>query len=163
MAGADGLGPLAGDLVRAMYRMPDGSTAYFASVRNVAGNPTRYGLRVYCSHGLIELLEGTMGSVKCLRDRSWSPARSHQEWLDVSSEGWDKPETRTDAKYSSRHRLAVEDLLSAIENNREPKGGMYEARGSVEMIAAVFESHRLGQPVTLPLQNRQNPLTMLEA
>ncbi|MDH3718676.1 MAG: Gfo/Idh/MocA family oxidoreductase [Planctomycetota bacterium] len=161
--GGDGIGPLAGDLVRAMYRMPDGTTAYFSSVRNVAGNPTRYGLRIYCSHGLIELLEGTMGSVKCLRDRGWSPARSGNAWLDVSSQGWDKPETLTDAKYASRHRLAIDDLLSAIENNREPKGGMHEARGAVEMIAAVFESHRVGGPVTLPLKNRQNPLTMLKA
>ncbi len=81
----------------------------------------------------------------------------------MSSQGWDTPETLTGPRYDSRHRLAVEDLLAAIRENREPKGGMYEARGSVEMIAAVFESHRLGQPVTLPLQNRQNPLTMLEA
>ena len=29
-------------------------------------------------------------------------------------------------------------------------------------IVAVFESQRLGGPVKLPLENRQNPLTMLE-
>ena len=116
--GPEGIGPLAGDMVRAMYGMPDGSTAYFASVRNTAANPTRYGLRIYCSHALIEILEGTMPSVKCLRDRAWSPARSSKEWLDVSSQGWDKPETLKGEKYESRHRLAVDDLLSAIENNR---------------------------------------------
>jgi hypothetical protein len=39
---------------------------------------------------------------------------------------------------------------------------MYEARGATEMIVAVFESQRLGRPVPLPLENRNNPLTMLE-
>jgi len=29
------------------------------------------------------------------------------------------------------------------------------------MIAAVFESHRLQQPVSFPLTNRANPLTLL--
>ncbi|MGB6042469.1 MAG: Gfo/Idh/MocA family oxidoreductase [Pirellulales bacterium] len=161
--GGDGIGPLAGDNVRAMYGMPDGSTAYFASTKDAAGSPTRYGLRIYCSHGLIEILEGTMGDVKCLRDRSWSPARSGKEWMDVSSQGWNKPETLTGPTYESRHWLAIDDLLTAIKNNREPKAGMHEARGVLEMIVAVFESHRVGGPVIFPLENRQNPFTKLDA
>jgi hypothetical protein len=28
------------------------------------------------------------------------------------------------------------------------------------MIAAVFESHRVGGPVTMPLKTRKNPLTL---
>jgi hypothetical protein len=162
MEGAEGIGPLAGDAIHAMYGLADGTTAYFASVRNVAGNPTRFGLQVYCSHGIVEVLEGTMPTVKCLRDRGWSPARSGKEWLDVSSQGFDKPETLTDPRYFSRHRLAVDDLLAAIEAQRQPKGGNLDAaRGATEMIAAIFESHRVGGPVALPLANRRNPLTML--
>lgn len=160
--GPEGIGPLAGDRVRAMYGMPDGTSAYFASVRNTAGNPTRYGLQIYCSHGIIEILEGTMPRVSCLRDRSWSPLRSGKAWMNVSSLGFNKPEPLTDPKYALRHRLAVEDLLQAIAEQREPKGGMYEARGATEMIVAVFESHRQRGPVSLPLENRQNPLTMLD-
>lgn len=159
--GSEGIGPLAGDAIHAVYGMPDRTTAYFSSVRNVAGNPTRYALQVFCSHGIIEILEGTMPSVKCLRDRSWSPARSGQAWLDVSSQGIGKPEVLTDPKYFSRHRLAAEDLIRAIQEQRQPRSNVLEARGATEMIAAVFESHRLGRPVPLPLANRQNPLEML--
>jgi predicted dehydrogenase len=159
--GAEGIGPLAGNAVHAMYGMPDGSKAYFASVAGTAGNPTRFALQVFASHGIVELLEGTMTDVHALRDRGWSPARSGQAWIDVSSAGFEKPEPITDPKYSSRHRLAVEDLLAAIEEQREPKSGMYEARGAMEMIVAVFESHRQGKPVSLPLENRGNPLAML--
>jgi hypothetical protein len=51
--------------------------------------------------------------------------------------------------------------LDAIENDREPECNIYEARETVEMIAAVFESHRLRRPVAMPLKSRENPLTLL--
>jgi predicted dehydrogenase len=159
--GAEGIGPLAGDTVRAMYGMPDGSTAYFSSIRGVAGNPSRYGLRVYCSHGIIEILEGILPSVTCLRDRGWAPARSGKAWEEITSQGIGKPETLTGPRYASRHQLALEDLLSAIREQRQPMGNMYEARGATEMIVGVFESHRQRKAVTFPLESRENPLTLL--
>ncbi|MCA9246586.1 MAG: Gfo/Idh/MocA family oxidoreductase, partial [Planctomycetales bacterium] len=133
--GAEGIGPLAGDALHATYGMPGGAMAYFSSVRDTAGNPTRFGLQIYCSHGIIEILEGTMGPTVCLRDRSWSPQRSGKEWQEITSAGFDTPEPLSEPRYFTRHGLAIEDLLSAIEGNREPQGGMYEARGATEMIA----------------------------
>lgn len=159
--GNEGIGPLAGDAVHARFRMPDGSSAYFSSVRNAAGRPSRYGLQLFGSKGVIELVEGTLPSVKFLGDPAWSPGRSGAEWQNVSSAGIGQPEPLTGDRYTARHTLAIEDLLEAIEQDRQPKCGVYAARGIVEMIAAVFESHRVGGPVILPLQNRQNPLTML--
>jgi predicted dehydrogenase len=160
--GNEGIGPLAGDAVRALYGMPDGSTASFQSYRNAAGNPSRYGLQIYGSAGILELLEGTIPSVKYLGDPSWSPGRSGAHWQNVSSAGIGKPEPLDGPQYRARHTLAIKDLLAAIEEDRQPLGGMYEARGATEMIVAVFESQRLGRPVPLPLENRNNPLTMLE-
>ena len=58
--------------------------------------------------------------------------------------------------------LLCKDLISAIENDRQPEASVYEARTSVEMIAAVFESHRLNAPVSFPLKSRKNPLLMIE-
>ena len=40
--GAEGIGPLAGDTVQAMYGMPDRATAYFGSKKDAAGRPSRY-------------------------------------------------------------------------------------------------------------------------
>jgi len=57
--------------------------------------------------------------------------------------------------------LAIEDLLDAIENNRQPLDGVEIARDVTEMILAVFESQRLGKPVPLPLEERRHPLTLL--
>lgn len=159
--GAEGIGPLAGDAVVARYRMPDQSTAYFNSIRNMAGQPRRYGLMIYGSRGVIELVEGTLPSVKYLGDPGWSPGRTGAKWQNVSSAGIDEPEPLQGEKYKARHTLAILDFLDAIEQDRQPLCNMYEGRYIVEMIAAVFESHRVGTPVSMPLKNRQNPLTQL--
>ena len=55
----------------------------------------------------------------------------------------------------------VKDLIEAIEKDRQPLGSMYDGRAALEMILAVYESHRLNAPVELPLKNREHPLTML--
>ena len=160
--GNEGIGPLAGDSVTAVYGLADGATAYFQSVKNMAGKGSRYGLQVYGSKGIFEILEGTMPSVKYLGDPSWSPGRSNSAWQDVSTAGIGKPETLTDGVWQNRHRPAALDLVEAIEEDRQPASSVYEARGATEMIVAVFESHRVGAPVALPLKNRRNPLAMLE-
>ncbi len=157
--GPEGIGPLTGDNLQAVYQMKDHVTAHFASVRNQAGNPRRYGLQIFGSKGVIELIEGTLPPVQYLGDPSWSPGRSGAKWQHVSSAGIGKPEPLKGPQYKARHTLGILDLLGAIEGGREPKCGMQEGRGVVEMIAACFESHRVGGPVGLPLKSRANPLT----
>jgi predicted dehydrogenase len=159
--GAEGIGPLAGDAVHAMYGLPDGAVAYFGSMRNMGGGKGRFGLTIYGSTGAIEILSGYLPSVKYLDDPSWSPGRSGAAWQDVSSAGIGQPEPLTDTGLHGGNVAAVRDLLEAIEGQREPLCGVYEARGIVEMIVAVFESQRVGARVPLPLENRENPLAML--
>jgi len=158
--GNEGLGLLAGDQVRAMYGMPNGVTAYFASTRNANANPSRYGLQIFGSRGVIELLEGTMPSVKFLGDGSWSPGRSGEQWQDVSTAGIGEAEPLKGKPYQARHLLAIQELIAAIEQNRDSIGGIESARDGLEMIMAVFESHRQGKPVPLPLENRRHPLEL---
>ncbi len=159
--GAEGFGALAGDAVHAMYGMPDGSTAYFSSLKDIGKASARYALQIYGSEGILEIKEGTMPPVKYLGDRTWSPGRSGAHWQDVSSAGIDQPEPLAGRRYEARYLMAIEDLLAAIEQDHQPLCSVYEGRGGAEMIVAVFESHRVGGPVRLPLENRQNPLTML--
>ncbi|MGB2822118.1 MAG: gfo/Idh/MocA family oxidoreductase, partial [Phycisphaerae bacterium] len=71
-------------------------------------------------------------------------------------------EPLTDGGLHAGNVLAVRDLISAVETGARPSGGIHEARTATEMIAAVFESHRLGRAVKMPLENRANPLTMLK-
>lgn len=158
----DGLGPLVGDTVAAMFSFQGSNlTGYFASRRAMAGSPTRFGLRIYGSKGIIQLQSSFLRPAHILKDSSWSPGRTGSQWIPISSAGIGKPEPRTDIK-SYGNKEALLDLIDAIENDRQPIGSVYDARASVEMIASVFESHRLGRPVSFPLENRRNPLTMLE-
>ncbi len=55
------------------------------------------------------------------------------------------------------------DLIDAIEKDRQPVSSVYDARAATEMIVSVFESHRQGGPVSVPLENRKNPLTLLKS
>jgi predicted dehydrogenase len=159
--GAEGIGPLAGDSVAAMYGMADGATAYFSSVRNMTGKLSRFGLQIYGSAGIVEILTGHLPEVKYLPDPSWSPGRSNAKWQDVTSAGIGEPEPYKEGGLHGGNVLAVKDLLAAIEQDREPEGSIYEARAATEMIVAVFESQRIGGPVNLPLKTRANPLTIL--
>ena len=57
--------------------------------------------------------------------------------------------------------LIAKDLIRAIEGNTQPRGSIYDGRAALEMILAVYESHRLNAPVSLPLKDRSHPLTRL--
>ncbi len=159
--GNEGIGPLAGDAVHAMYGLPEGRMGYFASVRGTSGRRPRFGLTLYGSAGILELTTGYLPSVKFLDDPSWSPGLSGAKWQNVTSAGIGKPEPISDPNSKGGNRQGVLELLAAIRENRQPVGNIYDARAAIEMIVAVFESHRLGRKVDLPLDNRQNPLSML--
>jgi hypothetical protein len=144
-----------------MYGMPDGSTAYFASRRNMFGSPSRFGLRIYGSRGVIEVLTGHLPAYKVLLDPSWSPGRSGAAWQNLTSAGIGDNEPLKDGGLHGGNLLAVKDLIAAIEEDRQPSGSVYEARGATEMILAIFEAQRLGRQVKLPLENRKHPLSLL--
>ena len=158
--GPEGIGPLAGDGLTATYGMDESVTAYFASHRN-QGRARRFALQIFGSEGVIEIVTGHLPKVSYLPDPMWSPGRSGARWVPVSSAGPGKPEPLKDGGLHAGNILAVQDLLASIEEDRLPESSIYEARMTVEMIASVFESHRVGGPVKLPLESRENPLSLL--
>ena len=157
--GAEGIGPLAGNGLTATYGMDDGVTAYFASFQN-AGGGKRFALQICGSAGIIEIVTGYLPAVSFLPDPMWSPGRSGAKWIPVSSAGVGKAEPLPNDRHVG-NVLACRDLIAAMEEDRLPECSIYEGRTTVEMIAGVFESHRLGGPTKIPLENRKNPLTML--
>lgn len=156
--GNEGIGPLAGDGLSAMYGLDGGETAYFSSRKGMGGNPSRFGLQIYGSKGVVEILTGHLPAAFFLPDPSWSPGRSKASWQPITSAGVGEPEPLKDGGLGGGNVLAVKDLMAAIEEDRQPECNMYEGRTTVEMITAVFASHRAGCPVTLPLKERGNAL-----
>jgi predicted dehydrogenase len=162
-AGPEGIGLLAGDAIEARYWFPGGVTGYFASRRSMGGRPSRFGLQIFGSEGVIELETGYLAPAWLLRDAGWSPGRSGRGWQRVSSAGIDQPEPRDDGGYPGGHAAAIADLIGAIEEHRDTRLGPRGATGVIEMIAAAYESQRLGVAVSLPLTSRVNPLSLMLA
>ena len=159
--GNEGIGPLAGDAITAVYGISGTTTAYFASVRPKQGPGGRFGLQILGSKGMIDLTTGGLPPVYLCEDPSWAPGRTKKPWVPITSEGVGKPEPLKDGGLNMGNILIVQDLIQAIEQDRQPRGSVYDARGALEMILATYESHRLHGPVSLPLENRKHPLTLL--
>jgi predicted dehydrogenase len=159
--GNEGIGPLAGDHVQATYTFADGVTGYFASHRNRGTEPSRFGVQIFGSKGIADVQFGYPAACYLLRDPAWCPRDQSTKWLPVTSNGIDQPETIKESGVEAGNVVLVNDFVKSIANRRQPVCTMYDARWTVEMIAAVFESHRLHQPVRFPLSQRENPLTKL--
>src|SRR3972149_878034 len=85
--GNEGLGPLAGDAINAMYGMKAPTTAYFSPVRQLEGSGGRFGLQIFGSKGVIDLTTGGLPPAVLLKDPTWAPRRSKKQWVEVTSAG----------------------------------------------------------------------------
>ncbi|MHC4727004.1 MAG: Gfo/Idh/MocA family protein [Planctomycetota bacterium] len=159
--GAEAIGPLAGDEIHAMYRFGKTTMGYFSTQRVRHGASNRFGLQIFGSKGILTMTTGALPEIWFVEDPSWQPGRSNARWKQITSAGIDKPETLSDSRHRLGNRLIAQDLIRAIENNSQPKGSVYDGRAALEMILAVYESHRLSAPVELPLKNRRHPLSLL--
>ncbi len=161
--GAEGVGPLAGNAVHARYELERGVPAFFDSVQNAGSKAAGFGLQLIGTQGVIDMRIDTEPFVQLLPGGALYPQQEPRTWTPVSSAGPGHPEPIADlAKLVSSHQLAARDLIAAIRENRAPLCDIRAARTTIEMICAVFASHRLGsQRVTFPLQTRENPLVKL--
>jgi predicted dehydrogenase len=159
--GAEGIGPLAGDEIHAGYRFDGVTMGYFSTQCARHGAAKRFGLQVYGSKGILTMTTGTVPEMWFVEDPSWQPGRSKAQWKRISSRGIDKPENLKYPGLDYGNHLIALDLIRAIETDTQPMGSMYDGRAALEMILAVYESHRLKAAVELPLRNRKHPLSML--
>lgn len=157
--GNEGIARLAGDEVHAMYRMADGATAYFDSIKNAGGGP-RFGIWIFCTKGIIEMGTNYLPPAFVLPHASWSVPRGKKPWRPITTAGVDKPEPMMGGPHEG-NVAAVKDLIAAVEQDRKPLADITDARVAMEMVVAAFESQRQGKPVSLPLDNRQDPLATL--
>jgi predicted dehydrogenase len=157
----EGGGWIAGDNIHAVFGFDQGIRGTFGTHKAKAGAGQRFGLIVHGTKGIVQLTTGSLPAAYFLDDPSWFPGRSKKPWQEITSAGLGQPEPLKDNGLHLGNVLIVKDLIAAIEQDRQPLGSMYDGRAALEMILAVYESHRLGGPVPLPLKNRQHPLTLL--
>jgi predicted dehydrogenase len=86
------------------------------------------------------------------------------EWEQIPvDELVDAPATSGVAPGKPAERLACQrrmlrDLVAAIVEDRQPFSSGRDGRAALELVMAVWQSHRLDQPVALPLAEREHPL-----
>ncbi len=159
--GNEGIGPLAGDEIFATYGFESPTFGTFGTHRARDGASDRFGLCLYGTRGIIAMTHGGLPEAHFIKDPAWAPGRSKAHWIEISSQGLGKPEPLIETTHHAANVRTCKDLLRAIETDTLPNSNVYEARAALEMILAVYESHRQKAPVDLPLKNREHPLSAL--
>lgn len=160
--GAEGVGPLAGDEVHARFDMARGVPFFFDSAVNPDAKGAGFGLQVIGTKGVIDLRTDREPLAHLIEGNPFTPSKEARTWVPITSGGVGKPEAAGVGADVANHVIAGRDLLAAMADDRAPLCDGVAAATTVEMICAVFESHRLGgQRVTFPLKTRGNPLGML--
>ena len=162
--GAEGMGASGGDFVLAHYAFNNGISGTFESWKNQGRNVPLFGLTLYGTEGILSFRGAGGGdSVHFLASTALVPG-NNADWEELDGDSVeipnDAPATCTRSDLTNNQKQAL-DLIAAVEEKREPVSNGAHARASLEMIAAVTESHRVGQRVPFPLANRENPFVTL--
>ena len=156
--GGEQIGPIAGDHIRASYGF--GGLAVGNFVTHVAkdGASSRYWLEVRGTKGTIHVGFGVLPPAYLCEDPGGLFGAAKAAWQPITSAGVGKPELLTAKEVGNGNILIVNDLIESIEKDRAPLDSLSDGRAALEMILAVYESHRQERPVELPLKNRKHPL-----
>ncbi|MBX9578802.1 MAG: Gfo/Idh/MocA family oxidoreductase [Gemmataceae bacterium] len=156
--GGERMGPVAGDHIAAQYGFDGLPVGSFYSHRAKDGAGRRFWLGIHGTKGVIHLATGGLPAAYLCEDPSWMPGAGKAGWQEITSNGLGKPETLDPKEVGNGNLPAVLDLMDAIEQDRPPVCSVTDGRAALEMVLAVYESHRLGTPVDLPLKTRDHPL-----
>jgi predicted dehydrogenase len=158
-AGAEGIGPLAGDRVDAMFGFRGSpAVAHFATTRPKEPG-RRFGLTICGSKGCIRMGTGWMPPAYLLPDAAWA-AIPPAAWSPIAVAGHPEPTGRDDL--GAGNRAIVADLIRAIEADAQPRADARSGRSAIEMVLACYASHGRGGVVALPLGDRGvHPLARL--
>ncbi len=161
--GDEGVGPLAGNEVHARFETESGIPVFFDSIAKAGVREAGFGVQIIGTKGIIDLRIDAEPLAHLLLGNPFQPVKEARQWVPITTAGIGKPEPIANlGKLMSAHTIPGRDLIAAIREQREPLCSAHHGALTVEMICAVFESHRLGgQRVSLPLATRDNPLTKL--
>ncbi len=161
--GAEGLGPLAANEVHARYETEKGIVAYYDSIANDDTNGQAYCMQLIGSRGTVTLHIDRDPLAHFTPGNPYRPTTEPRRWIPITTSGVGVPEDHKDKVAEVyNHVLGVRDLIDACDNGRQPLCDVHAGAATVEMICAVFESHRQGgKTVALPLKERENALQNL--
>ena len=114
------------------------------------------GLELCGSEGMLSV-RGTVRREVCIyRHALWAPADGYL-WERIEVPEWDTIPVNERLLYTNR--LLAQDLIASIEQDRQPASSAEDGRMALEMILGVYASALSGTKVSLPLDDREHPLT----
>ena len=154
-------GLVAGDDVVATYGFDAGVTGTFESTRAEDGGGTAYLRMELCGTGGILAYSNDVDSPVWFCPRPFALPDTPGEWERLEPDAVVIPAGMK--RQHAANQALVRDLLAAVEDDRPPVSSGHDARAALEMILAVYESHRQGRRVALPLAERDHPLARWSA
>jgi predicted dehydrogenase len=148
------LGPIAGDTVHARYGFSGGVRGYFASVAGAEGGAGRSGLDLYGTAGVLTIRMTPVPLVRRFASPTWTGDNSTSIWSALP----DEPAVAVGGSPVGHYKPIVDDLIDAIDKDRNPFTGLDAGRDALEMSQAVFETLPTPGRVPLPLAHRDHPL-----
>jgi predicted dehydrogenase len=149
------VGPVAGDSVEGFYSFADGTWATFESQAGRHADGAGYGFLLLGETGRIAV-NGNAQEFAILDTPLWAPWKGDHAWVELDV-GERLP------LQAAGNRLAVLDLLEAVEEDRQPLSSARDARAALEMILGAYESQIRGSRHFFPASNRTHPLLRFSA
>jgi len=161
--GAEGLGLMAGNEIHAQWHLSNGLVATYKTFPEDGSKGRGYALHLIGTEGTITLKIDGSPFAFLHQGNPADPATLSETRIPITTAGVGKeePQPETIAQVYN-HLLPVLDLVDAVDNDRPPLCDSPQGATTVEMICAVFESHRQnGARVSFPLAERGNPWAKL--
>jgi predicted dehydrogenase len=159
-AATEPLGPIAGDTIHASYAFANGVQGHFDSMKHAKGAGGRFGVILFGTKGVMSLGPGDLATVTHLPDPLWHPAKSGAAWQPLPGAPSNDDPSGLRGPEAANKRL-IEDLIQAIETDKQSMASGFECRGALEMILATYASHLSAARTPLPLKDRKHPLGSL--
>ena len=143
------IGPIAGDDVVSFTTFESGVVALFESRRDQPGKGASFGFEITGDAGRIVVHGTVVAQIKVYPNTGWA-TRDFRE-----------PIRELNAPAETIHlgnRYAIEELMTAVEQDRKPRGSAADALAALEIILGAYESQITGRRISLPLKDRAHPL-----
>jgi predicted dehydrogenase len=164
--GTEPCGTIIGDSISAMYGFDGGIRGYFDSTAGIAVGKRDwdhlYGLFLECEQASLQLRQP--GDVYVYPAPLVLPDLSKLEWSKLWVQEWHftpehEPRDHSRTFIREGNTYLANDLLDAIEQNREPLSSITTGQIVSEMVQGVYASHLAGgRRLVIPLVDRSNPL-----
>jgi len=176
--GSEPFGPICGDEVLAVFGFEGGVIGTFDSSSHTAPSSRRqksadkppatwdsvYGLTLECDDAVLQLRQP--GDVYIYPANGILPDQDQLHWEKLWIEDWHftpehQPRPIRQEWLSLGNRALANDLLTAIELDRDPLSPLSHAMMITEMVQGTYASHFAdGRRLPIPLVDRRHPLTV---